>query len=164
MAPILEMYDFIKNCKDKHLTLGDIRKMSPGETIDVVIWDTHFEEHDIWDNMEEDKSYDAQEFFKSNRNQITYLDNYEWNIHFNYGETLKHPVHVIFEENNCWREIINNTVRSFNFEYNSTVSLTPIDTFPDCTRVGWRGPIMLWDKLDNLPQVYLRRLPYLELS
>jgi hypothetical protein len=26
--------------------------------------------------------------------------------------------------------------------------------FPETTRVGWRGPIMLWKKLENMPDVY----------
>lgn len=29
--------------------------------------------------------------------------------------------------------------------------------FPDSTRVGWRGPIMMWDKLTDLSKVYLSR-------
>ncbi len=36
------MYDFIKNSKDKHLTIGDILKMHLDDTIDVVIWDGGF--------------------------------------------------------------------------------------------------------------------------
>jgi hypothetical protein len=33
------MYNFIDNCKDKHLTIRDVKLMSVGDVIDVVIGD-----------------------------------------------------------------------------------------------------------------------------
>ena len=162
----LEMYDFITKSQLHHLTIEDIVKMSPGDKIDVIIWDANWEEYWIWDNAEPGKNYDPQSFFKENRHQITYLGNMEWNIHFNFGDTFRHPVHIITsisDKNWWWSEIVNGSVHTENQGLTCPhgKSLTQKNPkrsewtqLPHTTRVGWRGPMMLWNKLVEMPQVY----------
>lgn len=59
----MEIYEFIENCKDKHLTLGDVEKLNVGDALDVVIWDRNFEEYWIWDNVKRGKNYPKSKRF-----------------------------------------------------------------------------------------------------
>ncbi len=88
-----EMYGFINNCKPDHLTITDVKKMKVGDQIDVVIWDRNFEEYWIWENAENEKSYDPQVFFAENRHTITYKGNMTWDIDL-WEEVITHPIHL----------------------------------------------------------------------
>lgn len=163
----MEIYEFIENCKDKHLTLGDLEKLKFGDTLDVVIWDRNFEECWIWDGAERNVKYDPKYFFRENHHTIKYLGDYMWDINFNFGGTYSHPVHLdvsSMDTNWKWYALENNEIK-ITYEVLNKGEKIPkgkkapykhITEFDKNTRVGWRGPIMLWDELDNLPNVYLK--------
>lgn len=71
------MYQFIKNCSSYSLTVGDIKKLNVGDSLDVIIWDPNFEENHIWDNCESNKGYDAKEFFQDSHCKLTVKSNLE---------------------------------------------------------------------------------------
>ena len=48
-----EMYQFIKNCVPYSLTVGDIKKLNVGDSLNVVIWDPNFKENHIWEKLVE---------------------------------------------------------------------------------------------------------------
>lgn len=163
----LEMYDFIKQCKNKHLTLGDIKKMKVNDIIDVVIWDRNFEEYWIWENAKNKQLYNAETFFEENHHQIKYKGNMEWEIIFNFGETYTHKIHLDVSNLNTywkWYGLSDDNKIHITQEILKDNQKIPkhwkkkhahYSEFSDNTRVGWRGPIMLWDKLKKMPQVYL---------
>jgi hypothetical protein len=156
----MEMYKFIKESSSEHLTIADVKKLKPGDKLDVVIWDRNFEEHWIWDEAESEKLYNAEKFFKYNRANITYLGHMRWELHLNYGD-FKHPIHLdisnletkrtwvtIDEKDGCvhlTNEIVKQGCVPTHLHWSE---------FHETTRVGWRGPIMLWDKLKDMSQVY----------
>ncbi len=164
------MYHFIENSKNKHLTIADVKKMLPEDQIDVVIWDRNFEEYWIWNNAENEKPYEPQIFFKSNHHKITYKGDMKWDIHFNFGETIEHPIHLdVSELNTYWiwcaidgtdgkihitNEIVKNGEKIPPHWKPKHIHWTE---FSDNTRVGWRGPMMLWDELNNLSSVYYKK-------
>ena len=167
MKSAQKMYEFVNVfSRGKHLTIKDVTQLGIGETLDVVIWDRNFEEYWIWDNAESGKNYDAEEFFKHNRNQITYKGNMEWDIHFSFVETIEHPVHLDttgVETNWTWVAIgtdgkIHITKEILNKEEKIPSHWKPKhihwSEFPEDTRVGWRGPMMLWKDLKDAPRVY----------
>ncbi|AYV75426.1 MAG: hypothetical protein Terrestrivirus1_300 [Terrestrivirus sp.] len=148
------MYNFIDNCKNEHLTIRDVKLMSVGDVIDVVIWDKNFEEYWIWEHAEEKTYYDPCVFFKSNRCKLTYKGDMQWDIYFDFGDTFTHPVHLdvsSLQTDWTWYPIdeLDGKIHS-----DWTTKHIHWTEFPDTTRVGWRGPIMLWDKLKDLPQIY----------
>jgi len=150
----MEVYTFIKNCTPYHLTLNDVKNMKEGDTIEVVIWDRNFEEYGIWNSVKEGVSYNPQIFFQCNKHKLTYKGNMIWDIDFNHGETFRHPVHIEHEKNK-WRAIDNDgNVYSGCSDCETKKILQHWSEYPGNSRVGWRGPAMLWDKLNGLPQVY----------
>jgi len=162
----LEMYDFIELCKDKHLTINDILNLSIGDELDVIIWDRNFEESWIWNKAELNKLYDAQEFFKDQRATLIYKGNMEWTIAFCWGESFDHPIHLNVEHLETywtWMGIKNDGMIHIENEIIDKDSRIPDGwrekhihwtNFPKSARAGWRGPIMLWNKLKELPKVY----------
>lgn len=162
----MEMYEFIENCKNKHLTLDDIEKLNVGDTLDVVIWDINFEEYWIWQNAKQGINYNPKDFFASNHHCIEYLGNYKWDVNFNFGETFTHPIHLDVSSMNTnwtWCPLENDRTKISHEMLNISDEFTPnkkapqkhITEFDKNTRVGWRGPIMLWNELNNLSNVYL---------
>ena len=163
----MQMYKFINNCQADHLTIADVKKLQPGDTLDVVIWDRNFEESWIWDNAENLKHYDPEIFFKNNRHQLTYCGDMDWKIKFNFGETIYHTIHlnvshldtywtwVAIDEKDGYIHITDESVRNgHKIPEHWKPKHIHWSEFPETTRAGWRGPIMLWSKLKDMPQVY----------
>jgi len=167
----MDVYDFIKLSKPYHLKINDIKKLRPGDELDVVIWDRNFEEYHIWENCKSEKLYDSKEFFKENRHKITYQGYIKWDIHFPYGETIQHPVHLntsgletnwewyAISQQDGYVNITNEILKSGEIIPKHWKSKRIHWTeFPETTRVGWRGPIMLWEDLDKMPNVYYKKI------
>ena len=163
----LEMRQFIETSKPNHLTLGDIKQLSPGDSLDVVIWDRNFEEGWIWSAAEENHPYDPTFFFRENRHKLVMKGNLIWDIHYSWGQVVRHPIEFDVSDMNTkwtWAPVKNGVIQIDNafldgdsqWAVNSRkIHNKSQDEFPDSTRVGWRGPIMLWDKLSNYPNVYV---------
>ena len=168
-------YDFIKNNKNNYLTLEDISKYKEGDII-VVIWDSNWEEYDWWENIKPGK-YTPEDFFQSNRCKITINspDKLQWNIDI-FG---KHPFHFNVEDyskqNNMgtyrsWVELSDDGYIDIDCELLKTGKKIPKgwkawyehhSKFPKTTCIGWRGPIMLWNKLkESQDFIFTDKKPY----
>jgi hypothetical protein len=165
--PPKEMYRFIKDCTPFHLTVADVKKLNVGEELDVVVWDRNFEEYWIWSHAESEKPYLPEEFFQSNRHTLKYLGNMTWEFRYEYGGNVVYKVELDVTA-------LNTRYKWCNIESNGKIHITKDmerrvnkdmtrkweeiskhwTDFPDTTRVGWRGPIMLWERLHCMPQVY----------
>lgn len=91
----------------------------------------------------------------------------KWDIYFSYGETFLHPVHLDvsnLKTNWTWAEInekdgmIHITREIIKTGEKIPTGWIPTHKhwtdFPETTRVGWRGSIMLWKHLSDLPKVF----------
>jgi len=170
MVESLEMYHFVHATKDQHLTLADIKHLNVGDALDVVIWDGNWEEYWAWEKAENLKPYSPEEFFTKNRHKLVYRGNLTWDIHFRFGEVIEHPVHLNTEHLQTYCRWCAVDEKDGKIHITSEYlprgqDKIPIcwrakhihwTKFPETTRVGWRGPIMLWEKLKNCPQVYLQ--------
>ena len=166
----MEVYGWIRDYRLYHLTIGDILKCSVGDELDVVIFDRNFEESGIWDKLHPDVEYDPTEFFKYNHHKLKYNGDMKWDIIFNWGKTFEHPIHLNVEHlATRWTWVVlgedgfvdiaerlpdddkktDNIRKSVRLHWNG---------FPSRTRIGWRGPIMLWEDLKNKRKVYYKKL------
>lgn len=155
MPEALEMYDWIKFTKKQHLTIFDLEKWKINETKTVAIFDRNFEEYFIWDDLSKYKIYKPRYFFKANKCKVTYRGNMVWSID-NFGDDeCGRPVELdtaILNNGYKWMPVINNYVRC------SKKPGYSCSFFPNNTRIGWRGPMMLWTDLVNGPDVYYAEL------
>ena len=163
--PATENYDFIELSRPSHLTIADVEKLSPGDELDVVIWDGNFEEYWIWDKSEPNRHYDPEEFYRANHHRLVYLGNLTWTLYID-GEIVDHPIHLNTEDlltTRSWVAVeggeINIRDEYLPRDWKEIPShWKPIkkrwEEFPKTTRAGWRGPIMLWKDLSKYGQVF----------
>lgn len=166
----METHDFIENCSSEHLTLADVLKLKKGDCLDVVIWDRNYEEYWMWNHAVPMQPYRPFEFYRANRHKLHYLGDYKWNIEFPFGETHPHPIHLWtgdLQTKYVWFALENNYIDttaemypSFSIPSDWEPVLKHVSEFSPSTRVGWRGPIMLWKKLEKMSDVFYR--PYNE--
>ena len=164
----MEMYEWINYYKPYHLTIGDLKKWNPGEIKDVVIFDRNFDDYFIWDELKENKLYTPSYFFKENRHKIRYNGDLTWDIIFHWGDTFCHNVELDIAEKQPVREIFGTDCvwKPLNGEYmiiktNQKNSIHWTD-FNDETRIGWRGPIMLWKDVKKGEKVYFNKTALLD--
>ena len=157
----MELYELIKKSKPYHLTIQDILSLNIGDELDVVIFDRNFDE-DIWSRFKECKSYNPTKLLEESHHKIIYKGDMNWDIKYNFGETVNKMVHLDLEKeptNWKWYPLDPDGYVRINNDIVKTGEKIPIDhrpinkhwaDFDVNTRVGWRGPIMLWEDLVNL--------------
>lgn len=112
------------------------------------------------------QEYDPQSFFAANWWRVTYKGNLKWQLyHPNVGE-VNEDVHINVSSLNTswdWTPIQNEYVDIETEALSPDISINKLKSkrihwsrFPEQTRVGWRGPMMLWDYLSILPNVYYK--------
>jgi hypothetical protein len=153
----MELYRFIEETRDHHLTIGDLKMLEPGSRLEVAIFDWNFEEYWIWNEAVSKQRYDPKVFFERNRRELIYKGDMSWDIVFPFG-TINHPVHIEIRPNYwCpvdadWQQIRDGcTVCSKEEAEGITYDL---QSLPDSTRIGWRGPIIRWKDIDIKGEVY----------
>ena len=96
----------------------------------------------------------------------------QWDIYFDFGKNDNKINNVLHKKSNDFGDTYTHPVHLDISSLQTNWTWYPIDEldgkipldqtgkhihwteFSDITRVGWRGPIMLWDKLKDLPQIY----------
>ena len=160
----IEMYDIVdKLRKNYYITKKDLNSIR-GNIITVALFDRNFEEYGIWDNFDDYKLYEPAEFFKYNKATIRYNGGNTWII--NMGSTCEYYEHFIEvnvvdirpkNSNLTWCPIDekgNIPIKKYNKKIN-------FNNIPCNTKIGWRGPMILWDKIINLGnKVYKADLEY----
>jgi len=155
-----EMYDWIKKTKPYHLILGEVLKLEIGDIVEVAMFDSNFEEYDIWNNIKPGEILPAPMFFKHNKSTLIYKGNLVWDIEYDFGETIEHPVHICTEGINSKSyftksENGNIKIKSEAFTNGEKkYQIINCKNLSSQTRVGWRGPMIKWEHLSHLPPVY----------
>lgn len=178
--PVLELYTWIELNRGLHLTLGDLMGWEVGKTYKVVMFDRNFEEYHIWDNTKQNTPYEPEDFFQQNEMDIVYHGNMEWTLNMKWGE-FEHPVHFdVASLDRGWTWSPVDVHKENPNERGISITGEPLclgeklpkgktslwmswSEFPPDTRVGWRGPMMMWDTLKYLPLVYHAPLEQVDL-
>jgi hypothetical protein len=171
-------YSIYDDCIRKHwLTIGDIKRLKKGDPLQLLninknpsvnmISDMIYDKH-----LKSYKLYKPNVFFKSEI--VKYLHDKDIFGKFNFSNKRLEHFPVII--NNEVQDILNQN--TFDIEYKRN-NWYPLDSngylpakstnlsyilldgkkkhwseFPDNTHIGWRGPMVIWRKLDNLPKIF----------
>lgn len=165
---------FYEHFIKKHwLTIGDIKKLKKGEEIKMLNFDRNI--GDIIYNMIEDKSlkplklYDPKEFFKNG--WVKYYHNkdllgkilYAWQEEDDYknnseaNKPMKFIFHIEYKTNNWYPLDSKGYLPAKSGDFGNILldgKKKHWTKFPDNTHIGWRGPMVIWSKLDNLPKIF----------
>jgi hypothetical protein len=160
----IELNNWEEHIRDKCLTINDIKTLKKGDKITVLIMDRNLGDT-VCGYNETDKLYDPKIFF---REKIAiYIHDHDlsgfiiWDFdlidedlndlsNFTSDEVFEFDIEYKLHH---WYPLKNNNLPEFdsqglvNFGSNSGKHY---DEFPRETLIGWRGPMMLWDKLDDI--------------
>lgn len=136
----------------KSITIGDVRNWKVDQIYDLCLLDYNFQEYKIW-NLEPNKTYKPTDFFSANRNTYKHEGPFKGHIYWNFGKDR--------EFTDFYIEIVRGTYQKINhradaendthicFVCAGTPNVSP-DDYPDDTKIGWRGPMVLWDDIVEL--------------
>lgn len=128
------VYEFMNQTKDKHLTIGDIRCLSVGAQLDIVVWG--------------DVLRVVPDAFE--RRTLTYLGQMQARVQDQDQDQVQAQAQAMQLEIGRyhlywnWADINDDIVTIGNAE-DPDFKILELKDVPDHVRVGWNGePIMLW--------------------
>jgi hypothetical protein len=152
-AESYDCYNWIIQTEKYHLRKNDIINMKEGEKLDILVLDK-----DVFENIGLDiplyHKYKSNVFFKDNK--ATFIkgnkDLVGTLIFTNYNISKKVELHVEYKKN-IFHEMIDGKLKNCNCLSHNGDDL--IDLENDNYRVGWKGPIISWKYINDLPNIYL---------
>jgi len=162
----IEMYDIVNKLPKKYyVTKKDLNSMK-GKTITVALFDRNFEEYGIWNKFDDYKLYDPVDFFKNNKSTIQYNGGKTWKVTMD-GDENEHFIEVnvvdIRPKNSklTWMPID----KEGNICMEKNAKKINLNDISNDTRIGWRGPMIQWDKIASLgKKVYKANLKYVVIN
>ena len=145
-----DCYDWLIKTEKYHLHKNDILNMKEGEKIDVLLLDK-----DVFDNIALDiqlyHKYRANVFFKDNKATFVKGDkDLNGTLYFtNYNLSKRLQLHVEYKKN-VFDEVKLKSRHCLNHEEDDIFDLEK-----DNYRVGWKGPMIHWKYITELPHIYL---------
>lgn len=145
-----EVYNWLRSHRHQHLCIRDLDHFSPGDVIDVAIFDRNMEEYGIWDEIPGNEPFNAAEFFRFNHHQIKWIGDGMWTLIMD-GEEFDRPIHYNTESLSTHWTWVEATLDSEQKKYVIRIGDADIqvDSLHHLTRVGWRGAIMLWKHVES---------------
>ena len=163
-------YSLYENIIKKWLTIGDINKLKKGEELMMLNFDRN-----IGDTIGNDKTiqtlklYDPKYFFKNA--WVKYYHNkdlmgkifYAWQTMDDYknnseeNKPFKFTFDIEYKSNHWYPLDKNGYLPAKSADFGNILldgKKKHWSNFPSNTRIGWRGPMVIWNKLDNLPKVF----------
>lgn len=155
-----EIEDWENNTKSSHLVIRDILNMRPGEEMKVALLDRNFMDS-VCNSVEGNVLYTAPDFFKCTTGVYEHSHNLTGKLTFKYEDTEEFSIPLEFHieyDNQCWYPLSDGKlpVRCYQLGHrlHSGEEPKPYSDFPDRTRIGFRGPMIKWEKLEELPGVW----------
>jgi len=168
--------------RNKWLTIKDIQNLKKGQEIKILLLDRNVDDRfETDENIKPNKLYKPKKFFNSCWAVYKHIKDlkgeifYQWqeekikkfNSNQKGGSTFKvenrhnnsKPYEFEFEieyKHNNWHPLENGFLPAKNYFRKNLLDgkKKKWDKFPKNTKVGFRGPMILWEDLDKLPNIY----------
>lgn len=155
--------DIVRN---EEFTLGNFLEMKVDDVRNFLFLDRNV--FDIaCENRQDGTEYPPQVFFDQNVHRLKKTGIFEWEIYWSWDlaqECINRDIHLYHPEDKFWFPL--DSEGYFNpVDELELLDLDPVRTefwtqnrvhyteFPPDTRIGWRGPLIPWEKVINLPPV-----------
>lgn len=158
----IEVNDWFNKYSNKWITIKDIEKLKKGDKVKIVVLDRNF--LDIVSNPninKENTSYSPQVFFKNNWGIYTHNDGLQGTLFEAWMKKDKKPPKENFEfdveyKKGKWYPLKNGILpaKDLQFNFNLLGKKMHWTEFPKNTKVGYRGPMIFWKDLKDMPQIY----------
>jgi len=154
----LELEAWVDAVKEQCLTITDVLTLEPGQEIKVLHMDRNL--GDTVCEQPGNQLFTAEEFFAKSTAVYKHESGLKGTIKYSWQESEENPYPFEFDieyAKDCWYPLEDgylptNDPQGFsNFHYDAP---KPYTDFPQNTRVGWRGPMLLWNVVCQQPDVY----------
>lgn len=151
----LEISEWEEYTRDKCLTIKDVENLRPGQKLKVVTLDRNV--YDIaFDCNEPGKLHDAKHFYRESVATYYHESDLKGKIKMEDVGKMEFEFDIEWAKDE-WYPLTNgklpeNDPQGFS-KFPDNMLLDWKD-YPKDTRIGWRGPMILLDKMDSLPKVY----------
>lgn len=155
-----------KIVQEQFLTLGEFLDFPIGHSFDVLLLDRNV--FDIaCNNKVYDTDYKAVDFFRKNKTRIEKTGEFNWKMYWDWdikGQCLDQAIEILHPDIKVWNptkegyyEIDEDEIDLFlprRLHDEWLHKKIHYSDFNRNTRIGWRGDMILWDKVINLPDVH----------
>ena len=155
----LEQDKWLKKIANKCLTIKDIKEMNDGDEIKVLVMDRNLYDRTCSVNKP-NKLYTAEYFFRHNTATYKHYTDLKGELTFHWTDkdykSSDFEFDIEYEKNN-WYPLENGKLPKndpqglFEFPFGKEMDWTE---FPESTKIGWRGEMMLWDKVILESDIY----------
>lgn len=150
---------WIDHVHDECLTIGDVLNFVPGQRVELLCMDRNLCDV-VFEVNAPNMSHTPRDFFRFNRVTYVHERRLEGKFIFHFEEVDNFEADFTeFDVEycaDCWYPLTNGTLPAqddfddFIFDDHMPRSWTD---FPETTRVGWRGPMLLWDVAIDQPNI-----------
>ena len=154
----VSVWEKVPAVRAAYLTLGDLKTMKRGDKIKVLclhrnVFDTANEANDP------NHSYTAKHFFQREGFEYIHDSGVKGSIRMflddDFGKTFRPFTFEIEYKPYRWYPLSNDGTLPAKGDVGTLLGVKKHYTaFPDSTPVGWRGPMIPWSKLEDLPRIF----------
>ncbi len=156
---------FRKDTTSFHVTISDIFRLKPNETIELIFLDSHLNDHfETYINSvhPRPKEVRAVEVFTENK-KVTFTKGEfahslkgtcKWSC---FNEPIDFEFHINYDQKDNWFPLQDDYLPEHDEHGLLELMGEPVSIheFSTTTRLGWRGPAVRFEQLDQLPPVQL---------
>lgn len=151
----LTISEWINNAKKYYVTLGDIMEIKKGEKIKFLILDRNV--LDVVQNTNKpNKAYEPAKFFRKSYGILKYGGNLQGTMKF-CDISVQRPFefHIEYKKDQ-WYPLKNEYLPAHDPQniFKLLGKQKHYTEFPKSTHVGFRGPMIFWQDMANLPNIY----------
>ncbi len=155
----LKLQAWQEHIREQCLTILDLLQLKHGQQLKVLVIDRNLCDVVCNDNHG-NTLYDPELFFRYNTATYTHNEGLQGNIIYHWRDQDSQDYRFEFEieyEKDRWYPLEDGQLpktdpqgfSSFSYQNPKLWS-----SFPQTTRIGWRGPMLLWEKVRDQPKVY----------
>jgi len=155
----LEMDEWVDHIRDQCLTIQDIKELKHNEQIKVLVMDRNLGDV-VCEENSSNTLFDPEVFFRYNSATYTHCSGLKGSIHYYWNEEDYEEKDFEFDleyQKDMWYPLQDGCLPPQDSQGFSTFKFDthkPWEEFPPSTRVGFRGPMLLWQKLSQTPKVW----------
>lgn len=155
----LELDEWIEHIKSDSFTIRDVLNMRPGEEIKVVHLDRNLMDT-VMHDREGNTLYTATNFFSCSTATYKHSQDMKGTLTFHMRDS---DLEIEFEfqveyDDDCWYPLFDGSLpprcTQLGYRLHPGNDPKPYTYFPDTTRIGWRGPMVKWEKISDQPDVW----------
>jgi hypothetical protein len=136
------------------ITIETITKLKSGDRIKLLVLDRNVADI-AFEINEKDKVCNPLHFFRDNTMEYVHKEGLKGKMVYSYGEydtefDIEYELHHWYPlTNGCLPKKDPQGFSKFSYK-----EPKPWTDFPTNTRIGWRGPMMLWSDVIKMPDIY----------